>query len=190
MNASSSSLSTIIPIYVLALGGQVREVAIALFLSNLTVTLGAVFRGRLIDAMHWRKTIIAICSAAIAITCASMYFVPSIPILMLMSALVGFFSVGPAPGDEPACHRKVKEGGLAQDLQLDVAYQLGRPCHSNGYRLPVANAVQRAVICGHMLCNSDFVACAYNDVCQGPAGDAGAQGNSNVAMLLQHLSTG
>jgi MFS family permease len=97
MNASSSGLSTVIPIYMLALGGQVREVAIAMFLSNLAVTLGAVFWGRLIDAMHWRRTIIAICSAAIAITCASMYFVSNIPVLMLMSALVGFFSVGPAP---------------------------------------------------------------------------------------------
>lgn len=81
----------------LALGGQVREVAIALFLSNLAMTLGAVFWGRLIDAMHWRRTIIVICSVAIAITCASMYFVSSISILMILSALVGFFSIGPAP---------------------------------------------------------------------------------------------
>jgi len=97
MNASSTGLSTIIPIYMLTIGGQVREVAIALFLSNLAMTLGAVFWGRLIDAMHWRKTIIAICSVAIAITCATMYFVSSIPALMLLSALVGFFSIGPAP---------------------------------------------------------------------------------------------
>lgn len=97
MNASSTGLSTIIPIYMLALGGQVREVAIALFLSNLAMTLGAVFWGRLIDAMHWRRTIIVICSVAIAITCASMYFVSSISILMILSALVGFFSIGPAP---------------------------------------------------------------------------------------------
>lgn len=97
MNASSTGLSTIIPIYMLALGGQVREVAIALFLSNLAMTLGAIFWGRLIDTMHWRKTIIAICSVAIAITCASMYFVSSIPVLMILAALVGFFSVGPAP---------------------------------------------------------------------------------------------
>jgi MFS family permease len=97
MNASSNGLSTIIPIYMLALGGQVREVAIAMFLSNLAMTLGAVFWGRLIDAMHWRKTIIAMCSVAIAITCASMYFISSIPALMLLSAVIGFFSVGPAP---------------------------------------------------------------------------------------------
>jgi len=97
MNASSSGLSTIIPIYMLALGGDVREVAIALFLSNLTVTLGAIFWGKLIDIMHWRKTIIAVCSTAIVITCASMYFISSIPSLMVLSALIGFFSVGPAP---------------------------------------------------------------------------------------------
>jgi len=97
MNASSNGLSTIIPIYMLTLGGQVREVAIAIFLSNLAMTLGAVFWGRLIDVMHWRKTIISVCSVAIAITCAAMYFVSSIPVLMLLSALVGFFSVGPAP---------------------------------------------------------------------------------------------
>lgn len=97
MNASSTGLSTIIPIYMLALGGQVREVALAMFLSNLAMTLGAVFWGRLIDAMHWRRMIIAICSVAISITCASMYFVSSVPALMLLSALVGFFSVGSVP---------------------------------------------------------------------------------------------
>src|SRR5262245_12114295 len=97
MNASSTGLCTIIPIYMLALGGQVREVAIAIFLSNLATTLGAIFWGKLIDYMHWRRTIIAICSVAIAITCGSMYFTSSIPVLMLLSALVGFFSVGPAP---------------------------------------------------------------------------------------------
>jgi MFS family permease len=97
LNASSNGISTIIPIYMLALGGEVREVAIAAFLSNLATTLGAVFWGKLIDAMHWRKTIIAACSVAIAITCASMYFVSSVSLLMLLSALVGFFSVGPAP---------------------------------------------------------------------------------------------
>jgi MFS family permease len=97
MNASCSGLSIIIPIYMLSLGGQAREVAMAVFLSNLAVTLGAVFWGKLIDAMHWRKTIVDICSAAIAITTASMFFISSTPLLMLMSALVGFFSVGPAP---------------------------------------------------------------------------------------------
>jgi MFS family permease len=97
INASSDGLSTVIPIYMMAIGGQVREVAIAMFLSNLAVTLDAIFWGKLIDAMQWRKTIIAACSASIAITCASMYFVSSIPALMLLSALVGFFSAGPAP---------------------------------------------------------------------------------------------
>ncbi|HEX2014145.1 MAG TPA: hypothetical protein VLA68_02850, partial [Nitrososphaera sp.] len=56
MNASSTGLSTIIPIYVLALGGQVREVAMAAFLSNLAMTLGAIFWGKLIDTFHWRST--------------------------------------------------------------------------------------------------------------------------------------
>ncbi|MCI0558331.1 MAG: MFS transporter, partial [Nitrososphaera sp.] len=97
MNASSTGLSTIIPIYILALGGQVREVAMAAFLSNLAMTLGAIFWGKLIDTFHWRSTIIAICSIAIALTAASMYFVSSIPVLLILSALAGFFSVGPAP---------------------------------------------------------------------------------------------
>jgi MFS family permease len=66
-------------------------------LSNLAVTLGAVFWGKLIDAMHWRKTIVDICSAAVAITAASIFFISSTPLLMLTSALVGFFSVGPTP---------------------------------------------------------------------------------------------
>jgi hypothetical protein len=68
----------------LSLGGQVREVAMAVFLSNLAVTLGAVFwASKLIDAMHWRKTIVDICSAAVAITAASIFFISSTPLLML-----------------------------------------------------------------------------------------------------------
>lgn len=97
MNASASGISTAIPIYMLSLGGQVREVALAAFLSNLAVTLGAIFWGRLIDRMHWRMMIIAISSAAMAVTAALMYFVSDMLLLMLLSALVGFFSVGPAP---------------------------------------------------------------------------------------------
>jgi MFS family permease len=69
----------------------------SIFLSNLAVTLGAVFWGKLIDAMHWHKTVVDICSAAVAITAASIFFISSTPLLMLTSALVGFFSVGPAP---------------------------------------------------------------------------------------------
>lgn len=97
MNASSAGISTAIPIYMLSLGGSVREVALAAFLSNLAVTLGAIFWGKLIDSMHWRKTIIVVCSAATAIVAVSMSFVSSLPLLMLISALAGFFSVGPAP---------------------------------------------------------------------------------------------
>lgn len=97
MNASSAGIATIIPVYILALGGQVREVAIAAFLSNLAMTLGAVFWGKLIDVMHWRSRIIVICCAAIASAAASVYFVSSIPALVVLSGVVGFFSVGPVP---------------------------------------------------------------------------------------------
>lgn len=97
MNASTSGLSTIIPIYLLQLGGSVREVAMALFLFNLASTLGAVFWGRIMDLMHWRSNIIAICSMAVAIAGVSMLFSDSILLLMVMSAVVGFFSIGPGP---------------------------------------------------------------------------------------------
>jgi MFS family permease len=97
MNASSAGIATIIPVYILALGGQVREVAIAAFLSNLAMTLGAVFWGKLIDVMHWRSRIVIICCAAIASAAASVYFVSSIPALVVLSGVVGFFSVGPVP---------------------------------------------------------------------------------------------
>jgi MFS family permease len=81
----------------LTLGEQVREVAIAMFISNFAATIGAIFWGKIIDIMHWRKMVITICSAAISITAGSIYFVSSAASLMLLSGLAGFFSVGPAP---------------------------------------------------------------------------------------------
>ena len=97
LNASSTGLSTIIPLYMLTLGEQVREVAIAMFISNFAATIGAIFWGKIIDIMHWRKMVITICSAAISITAGSVYFVSNAGFLMLLSGLAGFFSVGPAP---------------------------------------------------------------------------------------------
>jgi MFS family permease len=47
--------------------------------------------------MHWRSTIIVICSGAIAAAATSVYFVSSIPALVVLSGVVGFFSVGPVP---------------------------------------------------------------------------------------------
>ena len=43
LNASSTRPSAIIPLYMLSLGAQIRELAIAIFISNFAATAGAVF---------------------------------------------------------------------------------------------------------------------------------------------------
>lgn len=96
-DASASSLTTIIPLYMLQLGGTVKDIAFAIFLTNLAMMIGAFFWGKLSDATHWRRALVLICLAGMSGVGALILLLDSeIHHLLLFSALVGFFSIGSA----------------------------------------------------------------------------------------------
>ena len=97
LNASTSGIATIMPLYILQLGGSVREVALAAFLGGLASTIGSMLWGRLIDAMHLRMAVIAISSASLAACASAIYFSSSLSVLILASALIGFLTAGSGP---------------------------------------------------------------------------------------------
>jgi MFS family permease len=65
VNASTSGFATLIPLYILQIGGTVREVALCALFSGLAVTLGALFWGRIIDKMGWRRKVLLVSSASV-----------------------------------------------------------------------------------------------------------------------------
>jgi MFS family permease len=81
----------------LQLGGTVKDVAIAIFLSNLAMMIGSFFWGKLSDVTHWRRAMVLLSLAGMFSVGASILLLgPDIPFLLLFSALVGFFSIGSA----------------------------------------------------------------------------------------------
>lgn len=97
LNATTSGFGTILPLYMLQLGGTVRDVAIYATLSGLALTFGSMFWGRVIDKMHWRQMVIIISSASMIVLAASIYFISSVSGLLVISALVGFLTAGAGP---------------------------------------------------------------------------------------------
>src|SRR5690349_20068321 len=97
MNASATGLTTMLALYMLQLGGTVREVAISAFLSGLAVMFGSILWGKFMDIMQWRRTTLLISSASVAIFAASVYFINSLSLLILISVLVAFFTAGAGP---------------------------------------------------------------------------------------------
>jgi MFS family permease len=85
------------PLYILQLGGSVKEVALAAFLGGIAATIGSMVWGKLIDMMHLRMAVIAVSSASVAACAAAIYFASDLTVLMLASAFIGFLTAGSGP---------------------------------------------------------------------------------------------
>ncbi|WP_228369212.1 MFS transporter [Candidatus Nitrososphaera gargensis] len=96
-NASTSGLSTAIPLYLLNYGGGVKEVALAIFLSAIASTIGSLLWGKLIDRMRLRTAVIIVGAASLSILAVCTYFASDISVLILISTMVGFLTAGIGP---------------------------------------------------------------------------------------------
>ena len=96
-NASTSGLSTAIPLYLLNYGGGVKEVALAIFLSAIASTIGSLLWGKLIDRVRLRTAVIIVGAASISVLAVCTYFASDISVLITISALVGFLTAGVDP---------------------------------------------------------------------------------------------
>jgi MFS family permease len=94
MNAGNSGIGTITSLYMLQIGGTVKEVAICAFLTGLGVTIGCIFWGKMIDIMHLRGIVIIISSASMAILAILINLVSTVESLILISVSLGFLTSG------------------------------------------------------------------------------------------------
>ena len=94
---TAQGLSTVIPLYVIFLGGNIGEVAIIAALQNGAVAIGSLAWGRIMDRFHNKRSILVISSFFILLCSLGMYFTSSIYILYGLATILGFFMVAKGP---------------------------------------------------------------------------------------------
>ncbi|HXX06140.1 MAG TPA: MFS transporter [Candidatus Bathyarchaeia archaeon] len=96
-NLTAQGLSTVIPLYVIFLGGGIGEVAIIVAIQNGALTVGSIFWGKIIDRFHIRRQILLISFLVVILCSLWMYFTTSIVMLYGIAPILGFFIVARNP---------------------------------------------------------------------------------------------
>ncbi len=94
---TAQGLSTVIPLYVIFLGGDIGEVAIISALQNGAVTIGSLAWGRIIDRFHSKRPILVTSFLFVLLCSIGMYFTSSVYVLCLLAVVLGFFMVARSP---------------------------------------------------------------------------------------------
>ncbi len=94
---TAQGLSTVIPLYVIFLGGNIGEVAIISALQSGTVAIGSLVWGRIIDRFHAKRPILVISFFFVLLCSLGMYLTNSIYILYGLAIILGFFTVARSP---------------------------------------------------------------------------------------------
>lgn len=113
---TNQGLSIVIPLYVLALGGGIGEVAIISALQNASVAIGSIFWGKVIDRFHTKRYILLISFLAVLLCSIGMYFTTSIVMFYFIAPVLGFFIVGRNPVTQASCD------GIRTKEPLELAF--------------------------------------------------------------------
>lgn len=93
-NLTAQGLITVLPLYVIFLGGDVGEVSITIAAYYGASAFGSIFWGKVIDRFHIRRGILLATLFVILLCCIWLYFTKSISVLFVISSVIGFFIVG------------------------------------------------------------------------------------------------
>jgi MFS family permease len=94
---TAQGLSTVIPLYVIFLGGNIGEVAIISALENGAIAIGSLAWGKIIDRFHTKRLILVISSFFVLLCSLGMYLTNSIYVLYGLATILGFFLVAKSP---------------------------------------------------------------------------------------------
>lgn len=94
---TAQGLSTVIPLYVIFLGGDIWEVAIISALQNGAIAIGSLAWGRIIDRFHSKRPILVLSFFFVLLCSLGMYFTSSVYILYGLAIVLGFFMVARSP---------------------------------------------------------------------------------------------
>ncbi len=135
INAAYGGIWTLLPLYLLELGGSVIDVGFAGTVFNLAVIPGSLVWGYLADAYPRRRTVMHAATVVIATVIAAKFLTSSIPILVLLYAMYGFLSTAYTPTTQLLI--------MEFTLKRDWAQEFGRmsSASSLGFVLGVAPGV-------------------------------------------------
>src|SRR5574337_1328271 len=94
---TNQGLNIVVPLYVIALGGGIGEIAIIASIQNAAIATGSIFWGKIIDRFHTMRIILLISFFVVLLCSLGMYFTSSITMLYGISPILGFFIVGRNP---------------------------------------------------------------------------------------------
>lgn len=98
LNAGSTGLSTIIPLDMLQLGATAGQVAMAVFLSGIASTVGALLWGKLMSTANLQVMVILVSAGSIVVTSiVMMLFISNFYGLLLISTLNAILTAGSGP---------------------------------------------------------------------------------------------
>jgi MFS family permease len=97
INIAAEGLHTVIPLFVIKLGGGIGEVSIAIAVHYGAAALGSVFWGKILDKYHAKKAVLVITFSMILISCIWLYYTEKIVPVYLISIMTGFFLVARGP---------------------------------------------------------------------------------------------
>lgn len=94
---TAEGLRTVIPLYVIFLGGNISDVSIVAALHYGAAAFGSLVWGKIIDRLHVRRAVLLVSFFCIILCCIWLYFTKNITMLFMISPIIGFFLVGKNP---------------------------------------------------------------------------------------------
>ncbi len=94
---TAEGLRTVIPLYVIFLGGDISEVSLVAALHYAAAAFGSLFWGKVIDRFHVRRAVLLVSFFFIILCCIWLYFTRNLTMLFVISPIIGFFLVGKNP---------------------------------------------------------------------------------------------
>src|SRR3970040_1337357 len=96
-NTTAEGLHTVLPLYVIFLGGSINEVSVIAALHYGATAFGSIFWGKVIDRFHVRRAVLLVSFFGMLLCCIWLYFTKSLDVLFVISPIIGFFVVGRNP---------------------------------------------------------------------------------------------
>lgn len=97
INIAAEGLHTAIPLFVIHLGGGIREVSIMIAIHYGAAAVGSIFWGKILDRYHAKKAVLLVSFSAIILCCMWLYFTNNIGPIYVVAPLSGFFLTARSP---------------------------------------------------------------------------------------------
>jgi MFS family permease len=97
INIAAEGLHTAIPLFVIQLGGGIREVSIMVAIHYGAAALGSILWGKVLDKYHAKKAVLVISFSSIILCCLWLYQTNNLEPLYVIAPLSGFFLTARSP---------------------------------------------------------------------------------------------